>query len=262
MLKNERNMANIGFKFGKSGAHAARSLMSEELSLLLEYFGASPIPERSKLKQLVEGENLLQKPTTSARRLTLRHLIDLYGLSDSICLFQVFRQLWRQAPLARSILTLQMALCRDPLLRSSLPILIRTNPGESITRLMVEDLLEENNPGGYSSATRQSYAQNINGSWTQSGFLIGRARKIRSQPNIDAANIAFALFVAHLDGFQGQRAFDSRWCKFLSNEPETLYQLAKIAHNREFLRYKHSGDVIEVVFPRWKYNERKEVANG
>lgn len=255
-----KNIEPLGYKTGKSGAHAARSMMIAELSMLLEAHPEGA--ELARIKEDIETFNILHKPTTNSRRLTYRHLVDLYGLNDSICLFRIFRKLWLQAPDARPMLALQLALCRDPLLRISLPLLIEAKPGDVISRQMVEGLLESHNPGGYSPASKQSFAQNINGSWTQAGFLEGHTRKFRIQPNIHAANIAFALFIAKLQGFEGQRAFHSDWCKLLNTDAGELYPMAAAASARGYLRYKQSGDVIEITFPGWLTEIEKEQLNG
>lgn len=255
-----KNIQFLGYKTGKSGAHAARSMMIAELAMLLEAHPEGA--ELARIKEDIEVFNILHKPTTNSRRLTYRHLVDLYGLSNSICLFRVFRKLWLQAAEARSVLALQLALCRDPLLRLSIPLMIATQPGEVINRQMVENLIEAHNLGGYSPASKQSFAQNINGTWSQAGFLEGRARKIRVLPSVHAANIAFALFIAKLQGFEGQRAFNTDMCKLLNNDASQLYPLAAAASVRGYLRYKQSGDVIEVSFPGWLTDSEKEQLNG
>lgn len=249
----------LGFKVGKSGAHSARSLMIEELSILLDTFPEGATVE--KLKEEIITFNLLRKPTANSRRLTYRHLLDLYALSDDVCLFRAFRKLWNQAPSARPVLALQLALCRDPLLRLSLPKMLDLKPGETVVRQDIELLLEQHNPD-YSEASLKSFAQNINGSWTQSGFLQGRSRKVRAQPQVDAANIAFALFIAYLQGMQGQRALTSVWCKLLSQDIEQLHQLARAASIHAYISYKNSGDVVDVTFPGWMNDKDKELLHG
>ncbi|WP_019531410.1 hypothetical protein [Dasania marina] len=250
----------FGFKFGRSGAHSARSMMIAELTTLMAAHPEGATAER--FKEDVLTFNLLHKPTSNSRRLTYRHLVDLYGLTDDVCLFRVFRKLWLQAPSAQPVLALQLALCRDPLLRASMPKLMALEPGESITRQDMEALLEQHNPGGYSAASLKSFAQNINGSWTQAGFLLGRARKTRSQAPVHAVNVAFALFIASLQGLQGQRGFNSEWCQLLSRDTDQLYQLAHVASLHGYLRFKQSSEVVEVTFPGWLNDNEKELFNG
>lgn len=250
----------LGFKSGKSGAHSSRSMMIAELNTLLEM--NSENFELSRIKNDIENYNVLHKPTANSRCLTFRHLADLYGLSDEQCLFRNFRKLWVHAPESGPVLALQLALCRDPLLRLSLPLILTINPGEILYREMVEGALETYNPGGYSAASKKSFAQNINGTWTQAGFLHGRIRKVRIQPRIYSTNVAFALFIAKLQGFEGQRAFNMDMCKLLNNDVNQLYSLAAAASARGYMRYKQSGDVIEASFPGWLTDSEKEQLNG
>lgn len=259
-VTDQRILEQFGFKFGMSGAHSARSMMIADLSTLMAAHPEGASAER--LKEDILAFNLLHKPTTNSRRLTYRHLVDLYGLTDDVCLFRVFRKLWLHAPEAQPVLALQLALCRDPLLRASLASLMTLEPGESMTRQDMEALLEEYNPEGYSKASLKSYAQNINGSWTQAGFLQGRSRKVRTQVPVFAANVAFALFIASLQGLHGQRGFNSKWCQLLSRDSEQLYQLAHVASLHGYIRFKQSGEVVEVTFPDWLSDSEKELLNG
>ena len=249
----------LGFKAGKSGAHAARSIMFEELSILMDVYPEGA--EAEQLKEEIVTFNLLRKSTANSRRLTYRHLLDLYALSDHVCLFRTFRKLWQKAPDARPVLALQLCLCRDPLLRLSMPKLINLEPGEIVLRQDIEELLEQYNPN-YSAASLKSFSQNINGSWTQSGFLEGRSRKVRTQNPVHAANVAYALFIAHLQGLQGQRGFNSMWCKLLSRDTEQLHQLAQVASSHAYISFKKIDDVVEVAFPGWINETEKELVNG
>lgn len=255
-----KDLPQLGFKTGKSGAHSARSLMLPELTELLDIHPEGK--DLNRIKEDILTFNILHKSTANSRRLTYRHLLDLYGLSDDICLFRAFRSLWLSVPEARPVLAIQIALCRDPLLRLSVPVIMGTKPGELVSRQTTEDVLEAHNPNGYSAASKKSFAQNINGSWTQAGFLQGRARKTRVSPKIHAANLAFALFIAKLQGFEGQRAFHSDWCKLLDTDANNLYPLATAASSRGYLRYKHSSEVIEITFPGWLTESEKETLHG
>jgi len=151
--------------------------------------------------------NQLNKPTEKSRKLTFRHLVDLYGMSPDVPLFRVLRQLWIVDARAQPILALQLALVRDSLLRLSVPFISGLNVGESIVREQVEAILKTPDPDRYSPASLKSFAQNINGTWTQSGFLKGRMNKVRIEPNVAPVNIAFALFLAYLEGATGRVSY-------------------------------------------------------
>lgn len=260
LLLGAQKAINLGFKLGKSGPHSARSLMLPELSTLMDEF--SNDTSMPWLIESIEVFNCLHKATANSRKLTRRHLIDLYGLENSVCLFRNFRRLWSKSTKARPILALQLALCRDPLLRLAMPLMMQIQPGEKLTRQDMEDQIEAYNPDGYSLASKKSFAQNINGSWTQAGFLQGRAKKIRVIPIVCIENVAFALFVAHLQGYEGQRAFQTDWVKILSSNIDDLYAKAQGASRHGYLRFKHASEVVEITFPNWLTKQEKEALNG
>lgn len=186
-------MARLGFRMGRSGAHASRTMMLEELQTLLV-----ALPANATKADYVDGvvdANLLGKGTAKARELTAKHLVELYGLDENLCLFRVFHRLWQQDAPARPVLALTFALARDPLLRLSRPLMLSKRPGEPLDRREVEDVLDQAEPGRFSAASLKSFAQNINGSWTQAGFLQGRARKVRALPTVTPTNLAFALSI-------------------------------------------------------------------
>lgn len=257
---DQDNSAFLGFKNGKSGPHAARSLMLPELTTIMDDFNDQT--STASIIEKIEVFNCLHKTTANSRKLTRRHLFDLYGLDNQICLFRVFKQLWQKSTAARPVLALQMALCRDPLLRVSMPLMLEKQPGEILTRQNMEDQLEAYNPDGYSKASKTSFAQNINGSWTQAGFLQGRAKKIREIPEVRIENVAFALFIAHLHGYEGQRSFQTNWVKILSTNIDDLYAKAQGASRHGHLRFKHASEVVEITFPGWLTEQEKEVLNG
>lgn len=252
-------LEKFGYKFGQSGAHSARSMMLKELRLL---FSATHPETTKELYQIdVIEHNLLDKPTTKSRSLTFRHLVDLYSLSNEVPLFRVFRKLWPLEKDAQPLLALQLALVRDPLLRLSIPMIQNTDLGDSIVRSDVEVLLKAPAPDRFSSASLKSYAQNINGSWTQSGFIKGRNKKMRSVPTIAPVNVVFALFLAYLEGATGERLFHNLWCQILGLTEHQLVEHAIAASHRGIIDFKQSGGVTEVRFPgfltaeeeQWRY---------
>jgi hypothetical protein len=201
--------------------------------------------------------NQLNKATEKARKLTFRHLVDLYGMSPDVPLFRVMRQLWDVDVQAQPVLALQLALVRDPLLRLSLPLMSELKPGDSIIREQVEEILKEPNPDRYSPASLKSFAQNINGTWTQAGFFKGRNKKTRTEPNVASVNIAFALFLAYLEGASGQRLFSNQWCQLFGLNAHRLDELAITASHQGLIDYKKSGEIIDVRFPRFLTQEEE-----
>jgi len=246
-MTSEQTLINLGFKFGKNGAHSARSMMIKELKELL--FARDETASMQNYEDDIVNFNILHKPTEKSRKLTFRHLVDLYGMSMDIPLFNILRQWWELSEESQPILALQLAIARDPILRASASIILPLQVGEHLAREKVEEHLAHDDPDRFSPASLKSFAQNINGTWTQAGYLEGKAKKYRSQPKASYVNIAYALFLAHCHGLSGQRMFDSFWCQLLSQDKEHLFELAHRASLRGLINFKQVSEVIEVTFP-------------
>lgn len=248
-------LMRYGFRLGRSGAHASRTLMLTELQALL--CGASKAVTKSDYAKLVVDANLLGKTTIKSRKLTARHLIELYGLDDKRCLFRVFRRFWLRDATARPVLALTLALARDPLLRMSRSLVLSKRPGELLDRREVENVLNQSEPERFSAASLRSFAQNINGSWTQAGFLQGKVRKVRTTPAVTPTNLAYALFLGSLEGLRAQRLFSSDWARLLSGSQDELVALAQTASRRGLLVFMNAGGVMEVRFPGYLTQEEE-----
>lgn len=249
-------LTKLGFRLGRGGTHAARTMMLDELSALFER--VAPEATRGKYRGEVIDFNALGKPTRNSRVLTFRHLTELYGLDPSVALFRAFRKLWDADELARPLLALMVALARDPLLRLSESFILGKSDGESVQRDDIEALLIAAEPARFSPASLKSIAQNINGTWTQAGFLSGRVRKTRVAPNVTPTNITFALFLGHLEGLSGQRLFSSRWTSLLPDSPGQLEVLANSASHRGQIVFLNAGGVKEVRFPGYLTAEEEQ----
>jgi len=242
----QKLLTQFGFKFGRNGAHSSRTIMLKEIQALFSSTQAT-----AKLEQYqseIIDYNCLNKSTANTRKLTLRHLKDLYALDDQFPLFRVLRQLWEIEPDAQAILALQLAYARDPLFRMSSDCILSHKPGEQIHREEIEEILKKDDLERFSPASLKSFAQNINSSWTQSGYLKGKGRKIRQIPTISAINVIFAMFQGHIYGLSGERLFNSPWIKILNTPTERLQELASAASYRGLIDYKQSGGVIDVRF--------------
>lgn len=247
MMRDEKYLSELGFKFGKSGAHTSRSMMIEELKILL--FGR---PETAKLedyKQDIEVFNVLQKPSENARKYSFQPLMSMYGLTQDIYLFKVLREWWERDEKSQEKLALQLAVARDPLLRASTEVILQLEPGEHLARETMEAFLAKDDPERFSAASLKSFAQNINGTWTQAGYLTGKHKKYREIPQVSYVNVAYSLFLGHCHGLSGQRLFDSFWCQLLAQDKERLYELAHIASIRGLINFKQASEVVEVTFP-------------
>ncbi len=221
--------------------------MLSELSTLLD--SSAPNESHEQLANYVVEFNVLNKPTAKARQLTVRHLSDLYTLDPAVPIYRVFRALWDAEKVGRPLLALLLAVARDPILQMSESFILGLPVGKTITREDIELELRRVYGGRLSASSIRSYAQNINGTWTQAGYLNGRIKKVRQHPQVTPANLAYVLFLAYLEGATGERLFSSSWAKLLDQSDDRLHELAQVASLRGLLVYRRSGGVTEVRFP-------------
>lgn len=254
-MTTEATQLKFGFKFGLNGAHASRTMMLAEVA---ELFSGQPLHATPKqYQENIVRNNVLHKPTDKARQLTWRYLVDLYGMDNSVPLFRVFRRLWESDPQARNLLACQIGVARDPLLRRSSQKVLSTGLGQLLLREDMELYFADQYPERFSPATLRSVAQNVNGTWTNAGYLQGRVKKVRSAPDVRPANVVFALFMAYLQGATGNRLFTSEWVKLLECRQERLLELARSASHAGLITFKHSSDVVEITFPGYLTKEEE-----
>ena len=113
--------------------------MLEELSLLLD-----AVPSEATYNEYafaVIEDNCLGKRTVANRTLSFQRLTELYGLNARLVLFRVLRDLWGQHETSRPLFALLLALARDPLLRATATVVIRTPFGHEFARQAMKDAL-------------------------------------------------------------------------------------------------------------------------
>jgi hypothetical protein len=91
--------------------------------------------------------------------------------------------------------------------------------------------------------------------------VTGRRRKLRANPPISPSNVAYALFMARLDGFEGPRLFSSDWVRVLNQGRDRLIELTQSAAERGLLVFRRTGDVMEVRFPGYLSAEEEAWLN-
>lgn len=253
----EQLLAKLGFRFGVNGPHAARTMMLDDLRVLFSHVPANAA--HADYAQAIFTENILGKPTKKSRELALRHLTTLYGLNTNLPLFRALRRLWPVDDVAQPALALTAALARDPLLRGTQAFILSQQPGALVSREDLERCLAGDHQDRFSPASLKSFAQNVNGSWTAAGFLSGRIRKTRSIPVVTPVNVAFCLFLGHLEGLSGQRLFTSAWMHLLPGSPGDLEAFANSAFHRGLLVFLNAGGVKEVRFPDYLTPEEEKM---
>jgi hypothetical protein len=222
--------------------------MLAELRTVLETTptGAS----RAEYAAAIIEANCVQKPTTASRHLTNQRLGELYALDPSVALFRVLRRLWdRDAP-GRPLLALLAALARDPLLVATAPVVLALPEGGDLRRGPLTAAIRAAVGERLNDATLDKVVRNAASSWTQSGHLTGRTFKTRRIVQPTAAALAFALFLAHAAGFQGDDMLHSGWTVTLDCTAAAARGLAVEAKRLGLIDLRAAGDVFEVDLAR------------
>lgn len=255
--RKKKPLSDIGFSFDRGGAHSSRTIMLDELDSLLAYVSQPDALKDEYLKAIVD-DNCLAKRSGKTRALTYRHLVDLYALDPKIVLFRAMRFFWQRDPDGRALNALLCAYARDSVLRSATEFIINAPEGTTVTREALGKLIEDSESGRFSQATLKSTAQNINSSFTKSGHLSGRTKKVRSRANATAGSTAYALLLGYLCGSRGRELFDTEFARMLDCPFDRMLALTEEASRRGWIVCKRIGTVIEVLFPNIVTREELE----
>ena len=221
--------------------------MLDELSHLL-----AAVPDggsRETYMAAVIEENCLGKRTAATRKLSLQRLTELYALDARVVLFRVLRELWGQHQSSRPLLALLLVLARDPLLRATARAIVDTPYGHEFARQSMKDCLSQVVEDRLSEATLDKVVRNACSSWTQSGHLKGRGRKIRQRVEATPAATMYALLMGFAVGRRGRLLFETPWASILDTNPDELIDIAVDAKRLRLLDLKRSGSMIDVSFP-------------
>jgi hypothetical protein len=244
----EKRLRDVGFRWGKKGTHTSRTIMLGELQTLLAH--CQPDASPKDYATAVIENNCLGKRTLATRKLSLQRLSELYALDANVLLFRNMRQFWYADRFGQTILPLLLALARDPLLRVTAPPVLRMRPGEELARQPLIDALNRAVGNRLNESTLDKVVRNAASSWTQSGHLKGRNRKVRQCVAPTAASTAYALLLGYLAGTRGAALFEATWAKVLDAPPAELMNLAMDARRLGFLDMSQSGGMVEVSFSR------------
>lgn len=239
---------DVGFSANRTGGHMARSMMLVEMQQL--HAALPPDASLEDYRRAIEDRNVLAKPTDSSRRKSYRHLVELYGLDASKPLFRTLRQLAKDQPADMPLLAMLCVYGRDPQLRQSFELIDSLSPGTALPRETMERHLEDGFPGQFSEAMKKSLAQNVNTTWTASGHLQGRAKKVRSLPRPGWAASTYAMFVGYLLGLRGEILLNSVFSRLVAAQPAQVSAHLATAASRHWLRLRQAGGVIEIDFSR------------
>jgi hypothetical protein len=235
-----------GFVIDGLGPHSSRTIMLEDLELLLTACPRDAGPE--VYRAAVLDDNVLLKATESTRRKSFRHLREMYGLDPCILLFRALADLWDQEAAARPMLALLCGIARDPSLRATARVILDAQAGVPVTAAMMSAAMQAQYPVQLAESTLASVGRNTLSSWTQTGHVQGRANKVRSQAHCHPISLAFALLLGYLCGERGDALLHTLWARLLDAPPHILREQAVVASRQGWLEYRHAGDVTDISF--------------
>jgi len=239
--------ASLGFRAGTTSVHTSRTMMLDELSLLLEMVGTNGKPD-AYVSAIID-DNALGKPTQTTRERTAKRLAELYSLDPACTLFRLLRRFWASDRAGRPMLAFLAAAARDPLLREATPFVQSIAVGDAVTPDQVGGHLNEKYPGRWRATTQHSTAQNLSSSWAQAGYLTGKVNKKRARPVVTPVVVTFALLLGYLCGLRGKMLLDTVWTRLLDRTPAEIADLATEASRQGWMNYKAAGSVVEITFP-------------
>lgn len=236
-------MEPIEIKEKLSTVHTSRTLMFAELCRVMDHgFDTNSFVESM-------GENVTGKLTKSNIEKTNRYLTQLYEFNDLDNYFRGFRHFWKIGkPESKSVLALLFGIHTDDLLAESIDVVIRKSPGSKISVDSFEENVEQFHSRRFSAITSRSISKNLASSWKQAGFILGKVKNIRVQPELDYSVVAFALFLGYLDNLRGEFLLTSKYVRASGLAETKVRELAFEASKRDLLNYQYAGSVTTITF--------------
>ena len=215
--------------------------MFKELEKVMDF----AISDDSYLQAL--ENNVTGKKSADGMKQTARFLKIIYGFDKTNAAFKIFKHFWLSIDLKeKELITFLFALNNDYLLSESISVIVNTKIGEKTTVESFEENIEKYYPNKYSTITRHSIGKNLASSWKQIGFITGKVKNTRSQPEISYNLVAFAFIMAYLNGLRGDFIISSKWVKALCLNENQLREFAIEASKRGLVHYQFSGNVTAI----------------
>jgi hypothetical protein len=238
------DLAALGFRVAESGPHTSKTLMLHELEALLAAVPAGA-PAKAYRAAIVE-ENVLGKRTLSTRKETASRLTALHGLDPTKPLFRVLRRLWDVEPAARPQLALLNGLARDPLLMATKEQVMAMAAGQLVQRSEMVAAVQGFTHDRLSAKVLDAVARNTASSWTQSGHLKGKVKKLRQPLRPHPVALALAMWLGYATGKRGKALLSTPWAAVLDSTTSGLLELAEQAKRLGLLKLSHGGGVVSI----------------
>ena len=236
----------FGMRVKPTGTHLSSTLKLDELRTLMDELPASAT--KVDYRAAVIDQNLLGKPTASARRITFERLRELYGLDSDLFVFRALRDLWDAEESAQPKIALLCSTARDPILRAMTPLVVRLPVGTVVTPRELAEEADNHFPGKFVPGSRERLGRNASSSWKKAGLLSGKRHKKRVRSEARPTSLAYALLLGDLCGKRGQALFTTIWAAMLDAPIHELMEWAVVASRQGWIEYRAAGDVVEVSF--------------
>lgn len=219
--------------------------MFQELEKVMDF--ASEADEYARAMEA----NVFGKKSADGINRTSKYLTNIYLFDPELSIFKAFKYFWGIcSEEERPILVFLFAFAQDHLLFESAEVVVHTKLGEKVTIENLEENLIKFHPNKYSPRTLKSSAQNLASSWKQAGFIKGKVKNIRVQPDISYKVAAFAFLLAFLQGDRGDYIMNNPIVKSLGLGENRLRELAVEAAKQDLLHYQYGGSVTSIAFPQ------------
>lgn len=193
--------------------------------------------------------NVIGKKSSAGTSKTTGYLIRLYHFNLNYLPFKAFRYFWGITDSnEKTLITLVYAIQHDDILAESLEVLKKVQPGEKVEVSLFEESIENNHPNQYSINSKHSIGQNLASSWKQAGYIKGRVKNIRTQPQIGYRVACFAFLLAYLKGYRGDFIWNSIGVKALCQLEGRVRELAIECAKRDLIQYQYAGSVTAISF--------------
>ena len=242
------NFIDFGINYEKAGIHTRRTIMFNDLEQLLDYSENKDLSP-DEYRTLIVDENCLGKNSVKTRTLSYQYLSDTYLLNQDVLLFRALHYFWTRDEEAHSQLAMLCAYNRDALFRMVTPYILSLPEGAQLQKLNVEEFIEAKQPDRFSQSTLESTVRNLNSSFTQSGHLQGRVKKVRTRLEATPGAVSYALFIGFIKGYRGEMLLNSEYMKLLECSFDQTVELAQTSARKGWMIFKKVGNVIEVSFP-------------
>lgn len=218
--------------------------------LLIELlrFVPTDAPHERYREAVVDG-NLLGRPTQAGRQRSFRHLRELYFLDPSRREFAGLRRLWDVDPNAQPLIAGMLAFTRDGILRASYTAIQQIPPGGIVTSEDFTKAVAAVYGADLSESTLGKTGRNTGASWTQTGHLAGRTKKVRQAIEASPAAVAFAAYLGHLAGSRGVGVLDTSWAALLDLPSGGALDALRGAHTQGLIDLLVAGNVVDLSFP-------------